>query len=686
MMLFIQEAHAFPDWWIQRPSYDMDIGQRVEESSTDNKASVGLGLHVIEYEEDEPGYPYWGNDGLGMYIVATSNSRKILDYGASDANYDWHNGDALDYRLFLGDNQGDWINIEGFRTRFFGGVGSAEYEYIWVSSNGVIFFNYSCTDPYYTSNIPSPIAPHSFAAPFWRDLKPNQSGSITYGMAYHQPAQRDCLVISWNDVSDKNGHAQTFQVVLEPARGWTAPGSESYQQSRIWFQYESITLDDQTTVGIEDQQGGKGVSFNYANLGNGKAILFDQLSNYARIGYLKIELAENDVSGYVEICEDLDSWRGENVKLEPDAEPDPNARFWLALAGGAVLLVPGAAGLILGATLWLPEMAGALAGVMKQADVEIVDGQQTSYAKAFGLAPDLNINPVDALFGIQAYWVFTDPNSNNHWLHIRAILSYDEYSYYGTYIGSETITAYLELAIGSGVSPPVPPGGCPWVSVWTGTRYAFDNNLIPAAEHSNGTDVIDHYGLQQSVVRGEGKYSLLISDTDKHSFLDHVQLLTIDHRSDVNVAVSPYGEILTYGSPASPITAISQDGENLTRTLSAIDGQFLEGSRGDYVTLDFGDLDTSSGARLVLRTDPDDCELNPCKESIHVQISNSTGDWSDAASFIPRIHWATDIIDLSSYLPDANGDLRVRLYFTADHQIDYVGLDTTAQARTYQIL
>ena len=637
-----------------------------------------MGVHIIEYEENEPGYPYWGNDGFGMYIVATANSRKILDYGAANANYDWH--EDLSYTLYLGDNQGDWINIDGFKTRFYGGVGSGEYEYIWVSSNGVIFFNYSCTDPYYLSCIPSPLAPHSFAAPFWRDLKPNQGGSITYGTAYHQPAQSNCLVISWNNVPDKNGNAQTFQVVLERARRMTAPGSECYQQSRIWFQYKSITLDDDTTVGIEDQEGFNGEPFSSAYLSNGKAIVFDQVSNYAIIGSLKINLAEIDSFASVEICEDFDSMRGENVKLESDAQLDANARFWFAVAGGAVLLVPSYGGLILSTILWLPQMGEALAGLLKQAELEIVEQQPTSYAKALGLAPDYQLKPVDALFGIQAYWVFTDPNNRNHWLHINAELSYDEYSYYGTYIGSKTIYAYLELEANlDGGSPPV-PGGCPWVSAWNGTQYVFDNNLIPAAEHSNGTDIIDYYSLQQPVARDEGKYSLLISDTDKHSFLDRVQLLAVDHKSDVNVAVSPYGEILTYRSPASPVTAVSQDGEDLTSILGAVDGQYFEGSKGDYVTLDFGDLDTSNGAKLVLRTDPP-CEPNPCKESIHVQVSNATGYWSDVASFIPRIYWSTDIIDLSSYFPDANGDLKVRLYLTANHKIDYAALDTTAQAK-----
>jgi len=233
-------------------------------------------------------------------------------------------------------------------------------------------------------------------------------------------------------------------------------------------------------------------------------------------------------------------------------------------------------------------------------------------------------------------------------------------------------------------SPPPPPppgdggGGCPYISVWNGTHFTLDNNLIPGAERSNGTDVTDYYMLQQPLIRGKGKYSLLIWDLDKHSFLDQARLLAVDHESSFNIAVSPYGEILTYKNPAALVTATDQNGQDVTSILSSADGDFFEGYAGDYITLDFGSLNVSEGAKLVIRADGG-CEWGYCKESVHVQVSKAGGEWVNAASFIPRIYWSTDIIDMSSYLPDINGDVRVRLYFTAHHKIDYVGLDASEQ-------
>lgn len=125
---------------------------------------------------------------------------------------------------------------------------------------------------------------------------------------------------------------------------------------------------------------------------------------------------------------------------------------------------------------------------------------------------------------------------------------------------------------------------------------------------------------------------------------------------------------------------MTKNWQDVTDVVSAVDGNYFEGYAGDYLLLDFGDLNISSGAKLILRTDAL-CPLPPCfvKDSIHVHTLNATGSWVTVASFIPRMYWSTDALNLSDYLPDANGDVKLRLYFTAYHKIDFVGLDTSEQ-------
>jgi hypothetical protein len=222
-------------------------------------------------------------------------------------------------------------------------------------------------------------------------------------------------------------------------------------------------------------------------------------------------------------------------------------------------------------------------------------------------------------------------------------------------------------------------GGCPFISTWNGSQYALDNNLLAASEFSGGNDVTDWYLLQKTLTQSQdGTCSLLLSEfEEEHDYFDQVQLLAVDHSSNVNVAVSPSGEILTYTHPYAPVSAMTNEHENVKRLLSAVDGSYYESHNGSYVTLNFGDLNVSQGAKLVLRTDP----LNgpPEKDPVHVQVQDSGGRWNTVATVIPRVYWSTDIVDLSGFLPGAEGDLRVRLCFTAQARVDFVGLDTSPQ-------
>lgn len=191
----------------------------------------------------------------------------------------------------------------------------------------------------------------------------------------------------------------------------------------------------------------------------------------------------------------------------------------------------------------------------------------------------------------------------------------------------------------------------------------------------DGDDVTDYYVLQQSLAQGQdGTYLLMLSEFEsEHSHFDNAQLLAVDHPANVSVAVSPYGEILTYTNPYPPVSAIDNNNKNVKSLLGSVDGSYYEGFNRSYVILNFGELDVSGGAKLVLRADAD-------KYSIHIQVRDGNGEWNTVATVVPRVHWSTEIVDLSDYLPDAEGSLKVRLYFTANHKVDFVGLDTSPQA------
>ncbi len=153
----------------------------------------------------------------------------------------------------------------------------------------------------------------------------------------------------------------------------------------------------------------------------------------------------------------------------------------------------------------------------------------------------------------------------------------------------------------------------------------------------------------------------------------------MDHDSDVNIAITPDGEILTYREPQAPISCVDRYEEKRLSQILQMDGNISDpttyyyGETGDYLVLNFGHVG-SEDAKLILRDD-----MKSMVICIHVQIKNNTGEWETVATVTPRDYWATEAVDLSKYVIEKE-DFLVRLYWTSPHRLDYVGLDTGPQA------
>ena len=445
---------------LERPGGYVLINERTENSKTDGRGSVGLGVHIEEYYENAIDHPSYGNDYVKLRVSANANTRKILSYTVfpDDSYYSWH--DNLPYSLSLDDDDGAYISTSPLTVRFYGGPRSAEYTSVYVTSNGVVSFypTEGITDKYYSYSVPNTSGPNTFVAPFWKDLNPLLGGNITYGVVTHQTwsGPATALCISWNNIYDRYFQRQSFQVLIEDAPlGWS-----KLRQSRIWFQYKSITLNDpQTVVGIEDQQGGKGTSYNYLNLGNSKVIQFEQASNSALIGALTIRLNENDAYTDTMIEEQSTAIRGYNVILDITKPPDPNEGWMIALKGASTLmitaylnyLVPGS-GLLFG-VFWIGlNEVGYFAQQLRISELFATDNYHT-YATAHAADYDggaLYISDaVDASFDILAYWIFTEGDTQRraHNLNVTAELTYYEYDISNNVVAGPTITTSVELSM-----------------------------------------------------------------------------------------------------------------------------------------------------------------------------------------------------------------------------------------------
>ncbi len=110
---------------------------------------------------------------------------------------------------------------------------------------------------------------------------------------------------------------------------------------------------------------------------------------------------------------------------------------------------------------------------------------------------------------------------------------------------SQTYDFYI--SDGGGGGGEAPPGGpqCPFLFPFTSDGYAEDNNIL-AGSFLFQRDTVGFYKLQKELLPQDGYYYLMIGeDNDFISYLNYIQLLTIDYPSDLRVAITPEGEIIS---------------------------------------------------------------------------------------------------------------------------------------------
>lgn len=255
VILMLNTLSTVYAWTLERPGADMDINETVQSVNSNGEATVGLGVAISEYDEEDPIY---GSDSIMLNISMAANSREGIAYERSDVPLVWIPEDQLVYKTTntgVGDEAVIAIDIPqnlglGFRSRFYGGPDSAEYQKVYVSTNGFISFNNTTSHPI-PMDIPSQAEPNNGTiAALWTDLVVDNNAQIVTGLYQLLPYY---FVIIWKNVLHAaTGRRLTFQIVIQNAEGCLP-----YRQSEIWLSYlevESIYAYN-FAIGIENQYG-----------------------------------------------------------------------------------------------------------------------------------------------------------------------------------------------------------------------------------------------------------------------------------------------------------------------------------------------------------------------------------------------------------------------------------------------
>jgi len=331
------KADTVRSWHGYMPDEDKVIDQTIVAYNHDEHGEVAISANLYEINKD---WPQPGQYEFVISVAVAANSRYQMGYTTT---YD-SGGNILiwgeDY-LSLGDNEGAWVDI-GFPFLYYG----AWYDRAFITSNGFIVLDeraYNDNGGMWTNpdpqSIPNTDGPNCLIAPLWRDLDPSKGGSIKYATLGFGPVET-AFVVMWDHVPNKvNSNTQTFAVYLYGGMNTLA---------WITFDYESITNDVNTKVGLEDQTGKRGSPI--ASVTSDFYIKFEPMEdNFYRIDKIEVSAekyiggATNDENAVIHI-DGYDDIRpgGINVKLESSEEggyssPPIFSAFTFALSTVALL-------------------------------------------------------------------------------------------------------------------------------------------------------------------------------------------------------------------------------------------------------------------------------------------------------------------------------------------------------------
>ena len=129
---------------------------------------------------------------------------------------------------------------------------------------------------------------------------------------------------------------------------------------------------------------------------------------------------------------------------------------------------------------------------------------------------------------------------------------------------------------------------CPFVYSWNGTEFVFDGEPYGGAI-TRGLERDDYSHLEQLGADSAGMYRLLVTnEVNETQYTNSMELMVIDHRPGARIEMDEWGNPHDVSSAVAPATARDQDGRDLVKWLSAVDGKIWEPLPG---------IDPASGVR-----------------------------------------------------------------------------------------
>lgn len=309
-----------------------------------------------------------------------------------------------------------------------------------------------------------------------------------------------------------------------------------------------------------------------------------------------------------------------------------------------------------------------------------------------------------------------------------SINNWDDLTYYWRVMarneyGAASVWSAVYSFLHRGPTTPPPPPSCPNLYVWNGKKYEFVTDIAGSdvgrqvastgkyAEIFPGLPVAVPWNMLQEK---DGKYTIKIkSERDEVDFVDNIGLTAVDHPTGTRVALNDLNrgkqpsKIYTYGENLRPVKKATYVNNptfsggkpsqpvDVTDLISQLDNREAKGTYNDdnQFTIDLGDLNEAKNIKLVMVgwTEFSDKEEYAAalknrdrgimRAKSLLEILQPDGTWKKQGITHFSGMTKTVVLDLTGKFPMGTKKYVVRLRGMLRPHINFVGIDTTPQAK-----
>jgi hypothetical protein len=200
--------------------------------------------------------------------------------------------------------------------------------------------------------------------------------------------------------------------------------------------------------------------------------------------------------------------------------------------------------------------------------------------------------------------------------------------------------------------------------------------------------VTDYYHVTAPVDATGGKARFQVRELENEiTFLDDIQLITVDHSASSNVAVGNDGDISLYNEIREPLSAVDQDGVDRLSEIRAEDGKLFSAEESGYLLVTFVGEQTRRSGFTIASGNKNRClepiedtlvfpRVSPERQSepfsdLQVAFLADDGHWTQSQTIPPRSipNQATVWTEQSA---TSSGEVTMKISWTGSYATDAV--------------